>query len=398
MLKSLAILFILMCFCSCALHDSSKKKVTNSPVNIMAYYVPEREYHPEKLPLDKITHIIYSFSKVIDGEMKFPNEESGRKLKLLVAQKEMYPHLKVMIACGGWGADGFSDAAHSVESRKKFIASSIAFVEEYNLDGIDMDWEYPAIPAAGTKARPDDKENFTALLKGLREALDETGRPQVLTFASAGWKRYYDNVELLNIMKHVDYMNVMTYDQAGGASRFTSHHTALGRAEVKDLGESPLGLAMKKRNAGLPEGEHKWEPQSVEKIIDFCIEKGVNPKQLVVGAAFYGRGWKGVPSDNNGLYQPNKGAISGGTNYHVLVKDFISDEEFENHWDPVAKAPYLYNSNDSIFITYDDTRSVALKTRYAKEKKLGGIMFWQLSGDTRDENSLLDAIFEEAIK
>lgn len=396
--KLILLLSVILFFVSCNVQNSSKKEIENLPINIMAYYVPGNDIGAEQLPLDKLTHIIFSFSKVIDGEMRFKNEESGEKLKQLVAQKQNHPHLKVMIACGGWGADGFSDAAFTVESREKFIKSSVAFIEKYQLDGMDMDWEYPSISGAGTKAMPDDKRNFTLLMKDLREALDELNRPQILTFASAGWKRYYDNVELLEVMKYVDFMNVMTYDQAGGGSRLTAHHTALDHVSVDDIKNTPLGEAMKKRNEDLPEDVYPWEPQSAEKIISFCIEKGVKPEQIVLGAAFYGRGWKGVPPANNGLYQPNRGPISSGTGYGTIRSDFENKNGFIRYWDELASAPYLYNSSDSIFITYDDPESVKLKTKFTIDNKLGGIMFWQLGGDTQEENGLLNAIFEEAVK
>jgi chitinase len=397
MFKLKVFLFLFIIFDFCGRNNQKEITVENIPLNIMAYYVPEKEVHPDQLPLDKLTHIIFSFSKVIDGEMKFMNEKSGILLEQLVAQKQFHPHLRVMIACGGWGADGFSDAVSSDENRKKFIASTISFIEKYRLDGVDIDWEYPAIPAAGTKASPEDKVNFTVFMKGLREALDKLDRRQVLTFASAGWKRYYNNVEMVEVLKYADYMNVMTYDQAGGGNRFTSHHTALGWIDMDDLADTPLGKAMTERNDTLPEGETAWEPQSAEKIIDFCISKGVKPEQIVIGGAFYGRGWKGVPPENNGLYQPNKGPMGGGIRYHQLVADFENKNGFEKRWDETAKAPYLYNPTDSIFITYDDTASVKLKTRYAIEKGLGGIMFWQLSGDSNDKSSLVRAIYDEAV-
>ena len=394
------ITFLIAClvFVSCQSQKSVEEENAKTPLNIMAYYVPRDGYMPEELPLEQLTHIIFSFSKVIDGEMKFRNEESDAILRKLVAQKEKYPQLKVMIACGGWTADGFSDAVYTEESRTKFITSTIDFIENYTLDGVDIDWEYPAIPAGGTKARPEDKENFTLLMKGLREALDKLDRLQTLTFASAGWKRYYKNVELLEVMKYVDYMNVMTYDQAGGATTFATHHTALGHRSLADILETPLGAAMTQQNDELVVGEDLWEPQSAEEIIRFCVEKGVDPKQIVIGAAFYGRGWKGVPPTDNGLYQPNTGPISGGTSYSVLLTDFTEAKGFYRYWDPVAKAPYLYNPTDSIFVTYDDPESIKLKTQYAKENNLGGIMFWQLSSDSKDDASLLKAIYTEASK
>ncbi|MEN8117641.1 MAG: glycoside hydrolase family 18 protein [Bacteroidota bacterium] len=390
MARNLVVLILVLSVFSCRQEKSEKISTDDFLVNIMAYYVPEKDYHPEQLPLERLTHIIFSFSNVIDGEMKFRNEESGNKLQQLVAQKQNYPDLKVMIACGGWGADGFSDAVYTEESRASFISSIIAFIEKYKLDGVDIDWEYPAIPAAGTKARPDDKQNFTALMKGLREELDKLDRPQTLTFASAGWKRYYNNVEMVEVLKYADYMNVMTYDQVGANNPFTAHHTALGNVEPEDIADTPLGKNMKER--GMATG-----PQSVERIIDYCIAEGANPKQLVIGAAFYGRAWKGVHPEDNGLYQKNGGPYIGWSAYQQIRQEFENKNGFTRHWDELAKAPYLFNPVDSIFISYDDTASVKLKTRYSIENNLGGIMFWQLGNDTKEENSLLDAIYEEAV-
>lgn len=398
MKKRIPFLFLLMFAFSCGFQKSSEKTIKDVPVNIMAYYVAEKNYQPQQLPLDKLSHIIFSFSNVIDGEMQFRHQKAGKKLEQLVAQKQNHPHLKVMIACGGWGADGFSDAALTEESRRKFVKSAVAFIENYKLDGMDMDWEYPGISGAGTKARPDeDKDNFTAIMKLLREELDKLDRPQTLTFASAGWERYYDFVDLNEVLKYADYMNVMTYDQVGANHPCTAHHTAFGKVELEDLADTPLGKMMESRREMLEKRGIKVAPRSVESIIDFCIEKGADPKQLVVGAAFYGRAWKGVHPENNGLYQRNGGSYIGWSAYHQIRKKFEGKNGFTRYWDDLAKAPYLFNPTDSIWISYDDTMSVKIKTRYSIEKQLGGIMFWELGNDTKEENSLLDAIFEEAV-
>ena len=365
---------------------------------VMAYYVPEREYQPEKLPLSQLTHIIYSFTNVIDGEMKFRDAENGEKLRSLVAQRKNHPDLKVMIACGGWGADGFSDMAHTAENREKFVQSVLDFNSEYQLDGLDIDWEYPGIPAANTGARPEDKQNFTLLMKELREGLNTLERDQTLTFASAGWKRYYDNVEINEVMKHVDYMNVMTYDQIGATSPYTGHHTALGLIELEDIKDTPAAVFIESRREEMKKRGYTYEPRSVERIVDYCIDNGVSPEQIVIGAAFYGRAWKGVPPENNGLYQPNGGSYIGWSAYHQIRSEFESNGNYKRYWDPVAEAPYLYSATDSVFISYDDTVSVRLKTNYAIKKKLGGIMFWELGNDTKDEDSLLKSIYERSLK
>lgn len=383
---------------SCSSENKNQVQTERPSINVMAYYVPEKDYQPENLPLNQLTHIIYSFTNVIDGEMKFRDSVNESRLMALVAERNNYPGLKVMVACGGWGAKGFSDMASTEENRKKFVESVVAFNKKYDLDGLDMDWEYPGIPAAKTKARKEDKENFTALMKALREGLDGLERPQVLTFASAGWKFYYTNVELKEVMKYADYMNVMTYDQIGGSSPFTGHHTALGWIKESDLEKTPAYEALLKRKEFAKKRGGTYEPRSVENIIDFCIKEGVKPEQLVVGAAFYGRAWKGVPPQNYGLYQSNKGVHIGWSAYHQIRNEFEKNKNFIRHWDPVAKAPYLYSPIDSIFISYDDTVSVSLKTEYAIKNRLGGIMFWELGNDTKEKTSLLNAIYSTSIK
>lgn len=392
--RILALAFILSLFaCGNSSHITYVEE--NTDFNIMAYYFPRDEFYADSLPLNQLTHIIFSFSKVIDGEMKFANNSDGERLQELVAQKEYYPDLKVMVACGGWGADGFSDAALTEESRKKFVESTIEMVEQYDLDGVDIDWEYPSIPAANTKARAEDKTNFTLLMKELREALDELDRPQILTFAAAGWERYFDNVQLTEIMKYADFINLMTYDQAGGGDDYTNHHTALGHRTPEDFQNTPLGKAMLAYNDSIASDKEEWKTQSVEHIVEFCFDAGVTPAQIVIGAAFYGKGWGGVDPSNNGLYQPNKVVVRGG-NYRTLKNELINKNGFKRYWDPLAKAPFLFNATDSVFITYDDPESVKLKTSYAIDKRLGGIMFWELGGDTYDDDGLLDAIFREA--
>ncbi|WP_419211907.1 glycoside hydrolase family 18 protein [Maribacter sp. X9] len=398
LILSQLLLIIFIVSCSPQSKKENKKATQTEPSSetvIMAYYVAENPYEPEKIPVEKLTHIIYSFTNVIDGEMKFGEpEEAGSKLKALVQQKSRNPDLKVMIACGGWGADGFSDMALTEDSRQKFINSAHEFIEKYQLDGMDMDWEYPGISGAGTTARKEDTKNFTALMKGLREMLDTFDQPKILTFASAGWKRYYDFIELNEVMKYANYTNVMTYDQVSGVSVYTGHHTPLGAVKAEEIEGTPFEVEL---DSLFKNGDNlDSDPRSVQKIVDFLIKEGVAPKQIVIGSAFYGRVWKGVPPVNNGLYQRSKGLHIGWMAYHAIRKEYEPDATFQRFWDEKAEAPFMYNAKDSLLVSYDDTVSVALKTKYAIDKGLGGIMFWELGNDTKEEGSLLDAIHKAA--
>jgi chitinase len=376
----LSVLFTFPCF-------QIKNVDEQNPVNVMAYYMaPREDYRPQDLPLDKLTHIIFSFTVVIDNEMKFEHPGLGEKLSQLVDQKKNHPHLKVMIACGGWGgSEGFSDMAATVETRKKFVDSAIQFLLEYNLDGLDIDWEYPGMYAAGNPYMPEDKQNFTSLMRELRIAMDESGKKLILTFASAGWENYYRYVELEEVMKYADYMNVMTYDAVGGGTPYTAHHTNLGWVKPDDVKDTPAYSIVEERGYDLV-------PRSAEKIISFCIDKGVDPKQIIIGGAFYGKGWKEVPPNNNGLYQAHRGAWRN-VSYATIKEEYENKNGFIRYWDPIAKAAYLYNAEEKLFLSYEDTQSIQLKTQYAIDNGLGGIMFWQLRSDAK-KDGLLDAIHE----
>jgi chitinase len=361
-------------------------------VKIMAYYFPHwGNFHPEALPLDKLTHIIFSFTEVIGDEMKFPDDSTGLMLKSLVAEKKKHPNLKVMIACGGWGGSGgFSEMSGSAETRKKFVGSVVSFIREYKLDGLDIDWEYPGMPGIGNPYIPEDKENFTSLMRELREGMNTIGKDQVLTFAVAGWQEFFNHVELDKVMPYVTYMNVMSYDLAGGDDSYTSHHTGLGLVTMNDIKGTPAELK-------IIEEADSTKPWSAEKIISYCMEKGVSPQQIVIGAAFYGKGWIGVPPENNGLYQLNRGPWRERNSYSTIREKREDANGFVRHWDPVAKAPFLYNAEDSIFVSYEDTMSIRLKTEYAVKTRLGGIMFWSLGSDT-PEDGLVDAIYKAKMK
>jgi chitinase len=361
-------------------------------IKIMAYYFPNwGNFHPEALPLDKLTHIIFSFTEVIDNEMKFVNDSDGLMLKKLVEEKKKHPKLKVMIACGGWGGSGgFSEMSRTAGTREKFVESVVSFLKEYQLDGLDIDWEYPGMPGIGNPYIPEDKENFTALMQELRKGMDKIGKDQVLTFAVAGWEEFFNHVELDKVMPYVNYMNVMSYDLAGGGDSFTSHHTNLGWVKMEDIEGTPAATKIRE------EGD-STKPYSAEKIIAYCMGKGVNPGQIVIGGAFYGKGWQGVPPENNGLYQLNRGQWRERNNYATIREKRENANGFVRHWDPIAKAPFLYNQADSIFVSYEDTVSIRYKTEYAIKTGLGGIMFWSLGGDT-PKDGLVDAIYKEKMK
>ncbi len=126
----------------------------------------------------KLTHINYAFVDVKDHRAWLHYEKTDtvnfRKLNLL---KQQNPDLKILISIGGWTWSGkFSDAVLTDTSRQRFVASAVDIIKKYDLDGIDIDWEYPSLQGLeGNVFRPEDKENYVLLFKELRRQTDSLG-------------------------------------------------------------------------------------------------------------------------------------------------------------------------------------------------------------------------------
>jgi chitinase len=116
-----------------------------------------------------------------------------------------------------------------------------------------------------------------------------------------------------------------------------------------------------------------------------------------MGLPFYGRGWQGVSPSNDGLYQNATGPAQAGTwepgvfDYSDIVNNYLDTYEVFRH--PEAQVPWLYNPSTGVMISYDDPQSLELKATYAKNRGLGGVMFWELSSDTQN-SELLWSIYE----
>lgn len=318
-----------------------------------------------KIGAEKLTHINYAFAKVSpEGRVVLEDPESPRHLRELNALKARNPNLKILLSIGGWGADHFSDAALSYESRERFARSAVRVIEEHALDGVDLDWEYPGQPGPGIGYRPDDEYNFTLLLETMRRHLGS----RLLTIASSGGK-YFEHTEMPKLHRYLDWINVMTYDFAGSWSDMTGHHTPLyrsGRART---------------------GSHDF--------VDQHLRAGIPAHKIVLGVAFYGRSWRGVNRENNGLHQRFE-AYDVDVSYSDIVTKYLPSLSFRRFWDADAKAPYLWDESEGRFVTYDDPESLREKASYVKARGLGGIMYWEHSHDPGE--ILLDAMVDELTK
>lgn len=330
-------------------------------ISVIAYYTGGDD--ADSFAIEKLTHIIYSFCHLKDNKLSVDDAKDSAMIKKLVSFKKRNPGLKVMLSLGGWGGCKTCSDVFSTKSARKEFATSVKELNDYfHTDGLDLDWEYPGISGyPGHEFKPEDKPNFTALVEELRNTL---GWKNELSFAAGGFQKFIDSsIEWKPVMKLMDRVNLMSYDLVGGYSKVTGHHTPL------------YSTAMQERSA--------------DQAINALINVGVDKNKIVVGAAFYGRMWENVQDSLNGLYQ--QGKFIKGVQRNQFDKVVSQDSGFVRYWDETAHAPYAYNSQKKLFITYDDERSLKEKTKYVIERGLGGIMFWQLRGDLY-QNGLLDAI------
>ncbi len=289
-----------------------------------------------------VTHINYAFGHVtetFDGVQI----DNPLRLKTVTTLKAANKDLKVLLSIGGWGSGRFSEMAADNHNRKKFADDCARVVKEYDLDGIDIDWEYPTSKAGGISASEDDTKNFTLLMEDIRKAI---GKGKILTLATVMSGKYIDFTAIKDV---VDFVNIMAYDSGNPPK----HHAALYRSEMTGSGSGEEGVKAH-HAAGMP------------------MEK------LVLGIPFYGRG--------------NNKDIKGFIHY----RDLIKLTGFETKWDAVAKVPYLVNTAGEMVCTYESPESIKIKAAFINANHLRGAMYWEYAGDT-DDGLLSRTVFEEVI-
>lgn len=317
----------LMMLCCCAWDEGADN---DKEMIVGAYLMGVRNELPD---VNLVTHINYAFGHVnetFDGVLL----PEGKGLSQVVGLKKDKPSLKVLLSIGGWGSGRFSEMASDPLKRKSFARDCARIVKESGLDGIDIDWEYPGSGLAGISSSPDDRTNFTLLMRDLRASL---GKRSLLTIASVCNADYID---FKAVLPYLDYVNVMSYDM--GTQH--THHAALYRSGY--AGYCTADEAVRKH-----------------------IDAGVPRQKIVMGMPFYGRGVEG--------YVPYREGES-------------SDVEF---WDDTAKVPMILDSLGNMLFGYENARSIAEKCRYIVSGGLRGGMYWEYNDDNASRD-LARAVYE----
>ena len=355
--KFLLIALLALNFAGC-----SQRQPENNLV-VLAYVTSWSSVMPD---LDYITHINYAFGHVneeFNGIMinRPPRPDSdnndGRansedRLRSIVELKKQKPSLKIMLSIGGWGSGRFSEMAADETNRLAFAADCQRVVKEFGLDGIDMDWEYPTSSSAGISSSPEDTDNFTLLMRDIRQAI---GNDKLLTLASAANARY---VDFKAIEPYIDFVNIMTYDMG----RPPTHHAAFKPSEYT-------------RNSCI---------ESVNKH----VKSGMPINKLTLGIPFYGRGIDTIPG-----FIDYKNIINRNGALGIIVRnEEIMLEGYTEKWDEDAQVPYWIDAKGKFVLTYETPRSIAIKCEWLRQKGMLGAMYWDYNGND-DEGTLSKAVY-----
>ena len=357
-----------------------------------------REHHPSALlpTLPLLTHILYAFANIrpdtgtvyltdpwADTDKHYPSDswnDTGTNvygcLKQLFLLKKRNRHLKLLLSIGGWTySPNFALPASTDAGRKTFAATAVQLLQDLGLDGLDIDWEYPAdAQQAG---------DFVLLLRETREALDRTAqiyhgdkKPHfLLTIACPAGPANFQKLRLAEMDRYLDFWNLMAYDYAGSWDERAGH-----QANLYPSTATPHAT-----------------PFSTQAAVQHYVQHGgVRPDKIVLGMPMYGRAFAGTAGPGH-HFQGNGGEGSwehGVWDYKALPRpgaQVFEEEECAGD-DGACGASWSYDGQNKVMVSFDTVAMVERKADFVAERGLGGGMWWESSGDRGvGEGSLVEA-------
>ncbi|KAI0092710.1 glycoside hydrolase superfamily [Irpex rosettiformis] len=190
----------------------------------MAYY-PEwaaSAFPPENIDFARFDWIDFAFAVPTqnfglgwDGD-----DDSADLLRRLVSAAHQNGK-RVKLSVGGWtGSKYFSPAVSKPANRQTFVNSILAVYNQFALDGIDIDWEFPAEDGnKGNIKSPNDTANFLAFLQLLRKTLPQAAKISAATM-TVPWLDPQGNPsrDVSKFAGVLDWILVMNYDTWGSSS------------------------------------------------------------------------------------------------------------------------------------------------------------------------------------
>ncbi|XP_064455066.1 uncharacterized protein LOC135366324 [Ornithodoros turicata] len=346
-------------------------------------------YNIEDIPGDLCTHVNLAYVGIdmdnLDIKSIIPSYKNNtERYRDFGALKNKFLILETMISIGGWdhGGGPFSFVAADASRRQTFANNVLKFLQEYKLDGVDLDWRFPVKESRG--GDPEDEENYVQLLRVFHNTLRTKGYTVTATVPITPF--YLDDAyNIQEMVKYIDWFNVLGFDLRGRWNGKADVHSPLHRKST-----DTADLQMLNIEDGL-----KW-----------LEELGAPRKKLVVGIPFFGRSFVLANESNHGLGAPTTqapaapGTFLGSDEiqayYEICEKvlDGIATREFDDE----GKCPYAYYEDQ--WIGYEDEESVGMKVDFVIKENYAGVMVFNndmddFRGVCGVNNPLLKVIFEK---
>jgi len=352
----------------------SRAQVTafRSSVYFVNWAVYERDYHPQDLPVKFLSHVFYAFANIstdgnvslsdpyADVEQRYHGESENEPglnmygaIKELLLLKQQNRHLKVLLSIGGWTySPQFVVPASTEEGRQAFALSAVRILQDHGFDGLDIDWEYPSTP--------EQAQDYMKLLEAVRKALDDAANtsqepPYLLTIACPAGPSNYQELLVQEMDKQLDFWNLMSYDYAGPDSGYSGHHANL-YSSLDNLLSTPFNTT---------------DP------VKFYLDNDVRASKLNLGVPLYGRAF----ANTDGLGKPFVGVGEGS--FEAGVWDFkdLPRPGSKLYQDTEAGGGWSYDPLTRLLVSHDTPAVVAQKAQYIADVGLGGVIYWESSGD-----------------
>ncbi len=301
------------------------------------------------------TNTSFAAADSIDGRADSPATPLRGDLHQMQLLHARYPTVRLVISIEG--KQSFFEEAARPENRVAFVRSCVARWLEGHLapgmelgrvfTGIDVDWEYPTA---------DHADDFYALMEEFRRQMNAISPTMLLTIASSANSKSITPIQWSRVAASVDEIGVMTYDFAGPWSHTTGFVAPLRSADA--------------------------DAATVSTVMEAYRAAGVPSRKLLLGVPFYAYQWHNVP-DGATHGQNQKGdPLRGNRNQSTAAALLAASPAAKLYRDPVSAAPWIYDGDN--FLTFDDEVSLRAKMQYVDQQHFGGVMIWELSGDTDD--------------
>lgn len=326
--------------------------------------------YPQDIKTDEFTHLYWAFASINPETFVLEAWDAAdeQQMKDFTALKGKGRDLQPWVAVGGYDFSNVDTPTHTTWSdlcadatrRASFIESAAIFMDKYGFMGIDLDWEFPVAPErGGTDA---DVANLVILLKEMRAAWGPQYGISIAVPADYWSLRQFD---LKGLEPFVDHIGFMSYDLRGSfdSNGNSLDPVVLGQADLREIEEKTIPLAYAE----------------------------IDPEKIVLGMAFYGRGYTlADPSCNTfncqykGPSNPGKCTNSAGVLSLMEIKEMIKNGEATSRLNKEAAMKELIW--DDQWVAYDDAETIELKKLFANDRCYGGVMAWSVDYNAGEED------------